>query len=157
MKKIKFVWIVFCLFIISLISISVYPVIPKPDQIVVHKMKKSITVSRQDKRYKEILSLTNKRFTIRNAQSAISNSEKEAFIKNSSESLEFVYNRPQSYRSKKGFMHAITYDRLLFPIESSDKIESTYVFFGSTEGYYNITVKDLLKADKLIDTLKDIN
>ena len=157
MKKIKFIWIVFCLFIISLISISVYPAIPKPDQIVIHKMHKSITISRQDKRYNEILTLTNKRFTIRNAQSDISNSEKEAFIKNSSESLEFIYNRTQSYRSKKGFIHSITYDRLLFPIESSDKIESTYVFFGSTDGYYNITVKDLLKADKLIDALKDIN
>jgi hypothetical protein len=156
MKKVKFIWIVFFLFIISLISISVYPAIPKPDKIIVHKMQKSITISKHDKRYNEILTLTNKRFTIRNAQSDISNSEKEAFIKNSSESLEFIYNRPQAYRSKKGFIHSITYDRLLFPIES-DKIESTYVFFGSTDGYYNITVKDLLKTDKLVDTLKDIN
>ncbi|GFP78349.1 hypothetical protein [Clostridium fungisolvens] len=157
MRKIKFVWIVFCLFIICLISISLYPAIPRPDEIVVHKMQKSITISKQDKRYNEILTLTNKRFTIRNAQSDISNSEKESFIKNSSESLEFIYNRPQSYRSKKGFIYSITYDRLFFPIESSDKIESTYVFFGSSNGYYNITVKDLLKADKLVDTLKDIN
>ena len=157
MRKIKRIWLTLCLFIIMLIAISIYPPIPRPDRIIIHNKNTTVTISEQDKIYEEIVSLTNKRFTLRSVQTKIDGREKEDIIKNNTKAIEFIYDKEQSYRSKKNFLHSVLYNKLLFPIESSDVNECGYMIFGSEGEYYDLSVKELIHSSKLDKVLKDLN
>ncbi len=157
MRKIKRIWVMLCLFIIILIGISIYPPIPRPDIIIVHNGNTSITLSEEDKEYQNIFDLTSKRFTLRSVQTKIDHREKENIIKDSTKSIEFIYDKEQSFRSKKNFLNSVLYRKLLFPIESSDRSKDGYMIFGSEKDYYDLSVKDLVQSSKLDKALKDLN
>ncbi|WP_128210739.1 hypothetical protein [Clostridium manihotivorum] len=157
MRKIKRIWAILCLFIIILIVISIYPPIPRPDIIIVHNGNISITISKENKEYENIVNLTSKRFTLRSVQTRIDHTEKENMIRDNTKSIEFIYDKEQSFRSKKNFLDSVLYRRLLFPIESSDKGKDGFMIFGSEKEYYDLSVKNLIQSSKLDKALRDLN
>jgi hypothetical protein len=140
-----------------LIGISIYPPIPRPDIIIVHNGNTSITLSKEDKEYQNIVDLTCKRFTLRSVQTKIDHREKENIVRDNTKSIEFIYDKEQSFRSKKNFLDSVLYRKLLFPIENYDRSKDGYMIFGSENEYYDISVKGLIQSSKLDKALKDLN
>jgi len=156
--------IVIVLFVLALIVSIGYNIkqrlspIPIPDKIIIYSNGTSTEVDNKD--FKEIVKLTNKRFTSK--ISTIKDDVNNDLVlkgKNGVLSIEFIYNSEQKlsiFGWGDGFK-PFKYNRLFFPLINFDNPGSTETFqHGDIKNYYEHSRGLLNKSEELVNLVESL-
>lgn len=136
-------------------------IIKSPNKIFVYYDGSPIEISKDDKIFKEIIELTNKRIDkdkISTAQDVVSENYVDS-LKKEKLSLEFLYEEEQQMNlTGDGFM-PMKYTKLFFPLvinENSNYDQSSTIStfqYGTAQGYTNCSRGSLKESKELVDLI----
>lgn len=136
-------------------------IIKLPNKIFVYYDGSPIEISNEDKIFKDIIELTNKRFdkdTISTIQDVVSENYVDS-LKKEKLSLEFLYEKDQEMNLTGNGFISMNYTKLFFPLilngtssYNSNSLSSTFQF-GTTQGYTDSSRGPLTDSKELIELL----
>lgn len=139
-------------------------IIKAPDKIIIYKDNKPYTIEKDHKDFNKIVQLTNQRIILRDFDECldiVSDSSVDS-LKEHPLSVEFIYNKKQSFTINKDSSQNFDYYKLFFLLVDKDfgteQGSDIYIFqYGNATSYINSSKGDLKTPKDLIKLINSMN